>query len=99
MNRPALLRRRLRWRTGFFIFGLVVSGATAIPLVGELELMAQWFGIENQTSTTATNEVARWLLQTREALQDTAAEHPMLFYGTDWLAFGHFVIAIAFIGA
>jgi hypothetical protein len=23
---------------------------------------------------------------------------PFLFYGTDWLAFGHFVIAIAFIG-
>ena len=23
----------------------------------------------------------------------------MLFYGTDWLAFGHFVIAIAFVGA
>ena len=31
-------------------------------------------------------------------LQDTAAKHPMLFYGTDWLAFGHFVIAVAFIG-
>ena len=24
---------------------------------------------------------------------------PFLFYGTDWLAFGHFVIAIVFIGA
>jgi len=26
-------------------------------------------------------------------------EHPFLFYATDWLAFGHFVIAIVFIGA
>jgi hypothetical protein len=33
------------------------------------------------------------------ALNQTAAQHPFLFYGTDWLAFGHFVIAIAFIGA
>lgn len=27
------------------------------------------------------------------------AKHPFLAYGTDWLAFGHFVIAIAFVGA
>jgi hypothetical protein len=99
MNRADRLRRRLRWWTGFFIFGLVVSGATAIPLVGELELLVRWFGIEDATSAATSHQVARWLWQTREALQDTAAEHPMLFYGTDWLAFGHFVIAIAFIGA
>lgn len=30
---------------------------------------------------------------------DTKRNHPALFYGTDWLAFGHFVIAIAFVGA
>jgi hypothetical protein len=28
-----------------------------------------------------------------------SANHAFLFYGTDWLAFGHFVIAVAFIGA
>jgi hypothetical protein len=33
------------------------------------------------------------------AVREVAAEHPFLLYGTDWLAFGHFVIAIAFIGA
>jgi len=32
-------------------------------------------------------------------LNDTSTNRPFLFYGTDWLAFGHFVIAIAFIGA
>ena len=26
------------------------------------------------------------------------AHYPFLFYGTDWLAFGHVVIALAFIG-
>ena len=34
-----------------------------------------------------------------DALTQTQLQHPLLFYGTDWLAFGHFVIAIAFIGA
>jgi hypothetical protein len=43
--------------------------------------------------------MARWFLRIRDALAQTQAQHPFLFYGTDWLAFGHFVIAIVFIGA
>ena len=31
-------------------------------------------------------------------ITDITAKYPFLAYGTDWLAFGHFVIAIAFIG-
>lgn len=99
MNREQILRRRIKWWTWFFIIGLLVSGVTAIPLVTELELLTRWLGLESQTSATATSELGRWLLMAHEALQDTAAKHPMLFYGTDWLAFGHFVIAIAFVGA
>lgn len=99
MSHEQILYRRIRRWTWFFIIGLVISGVTAIPLVTELEWLVRWFGVESQTSTTAANELTRWLLRTREALQDTAAKHPMLFYGTDWLAFGHFVIAVAFIGA
>lgn len=94
MNREQTLRCRIKVLTWFFIIGLVISGATAIPLVTELNLLTRWV----QTSATATSELGRWLLMAHEALQDTAAKHPMLFYGTDWLAFGHFVIAVAFIG-
>ena len=99
MNRETLLLRRIRWLTWLFIFGLVFSGVTAIPLVTELSWLARWFGVEGQTSTTATTELARWLLHIRESLAATQAAHPQLFYGTDWLAFGHIVIAVAFIGA
>lgn len=99
MNRETILRRRIKWLTWFFIFGLVLSGATAIPLNWELELLVNWFGLTGQTSATATGELGRWLLTAHEALQDVNARHPLLFYGTDWLAFGHFVIALAFVGA
>lgn len=99
MNREQILRRRIKWLTWFFIFGLVLSGATAIPLKWELELLVNWFGLTGQTSATATNELGRWLLAAAEALQEVSAKHPLLFYGTDWLAFGHFVIALAFVGA
>lgn len=99
MTREQILRRRIKLLTWLFIIGLVVSGATAIPLNWELDLLSQWFGLDGQTSATVTSELGRWLLTAREALQDASAKHPLLFYGTDWLAFGHFVIAIAFIGA
>jgi len=99
LNREPQLRRRIKWLTWFFIFGLAISGATAMPLIAELDLLAKWLGLADKTSATATGELARWLLSVREALHETGAKHPFLFYGTDWLAFGHFVIAIAFLGA
>jgi len=99
MNRELILRRRIRWLTSLFIIGLVISGVTAIPLVTELNWLVSWFGFEGQTSATASTELARWLLRIRESLVTTQAAHPQLFYGTDWLAFGHIVIAVAFIGA
>ena len=94
MNRELILRRRVKWLTGLFIVGLVLSGATAIPLPGEVNLLVNFLGPDGQSSVLAT-----WLLRVQDALIQTQAQHPFLFYGTDWLAFGHFVIAISFIGA
>ena len=99
MNREQLLSRRIKGLTWLFIVGLFISGVTAIPLKWELDLMVNWLGLAGQTSVTASSELGRWLLTAQEALQDVSAKHPLLFYGTDWLAFGHFVIAIAFVGA
>jgi hypothetical protein len=94
MNREQTLRRRTKLLTWLFIIGLVLSGATAIPLQGELNLLVKFCGSSGESS-----ELARWLLRVRDALSQTQERHPFLFYGTDWLAFGHFAIAIAFIGA
>jgi hypothetical protein len=99
MARQQQLRCRLKWWTSFFIFGLVVSGATVIPLVTELNLLVNWLGTDGSPGTGLPAELGRWLWRVREALVQTQAGHPFLFYGTDWLAFGHFVIAVAFIGA
>ncbi len=94
MHRTRLLRRRINRLTWLFIVGLVLSGATAIPLPGELNLLVNQMGDQGGSS-----EVATWLGRVREALAQTQAVHPFLFYGTDWLAFGHFVIALVFVGA
>jgi len=99
MNREKILRARVRLLTWVFIIGLMVSGATAIPLTRELDLLAKCLGLADQSSAEAKSGLARWILQVREALHETDAKYPFLFYGTDWLAFGHFVIAVAFVGA
>jgi len=94
MNREWVLRRRIKWLTGLFILGLTLSGATAIPLPAEVNLLVNVLGSDSQSSV-----LAAWLLRVQEALIQTQVHYPFLFYGTDWLAFGHFVIAIAFFGA
>lgn len=93
-NSVSGIRLRLRCLTWVFILGLFLSGATAIPLQQEVHWLVDWSG-----AGSGSSGFAQWLPRIRDALDDTASHHPFLFYGTDWLAFAHFAIAIAFIGA
>jgi len=102
LSREQILRRRIKLLTWFFIVGLVISGATAIPLVSELSWLIKLTGAQQLVETPTSSNApawAIWLVQVQKTLQETSNTDPILFYGTDWLAFGHFVIAIAFIGA
>lgn len=94
MNREKNLRRRISLLTQLFILGLFFSGVTALPLEGEVNLLV--------TSLHANGNPAAWaqcLVRVNDALAQTRSQHPFLFYGTDWLAFGHFMIALVFVGA
>jgi hypothetical protein len=100
MNREHVLRQRIKRLTWLFIIGLVLSGATAIPLLTEVDSLARITGANQLTESSATAPAwAVWLVKVQGALHDMGQRYPFLFYGTDWLAFGHFAIAIAFIGA
>ena len=98
-DRELVLRRRIRCLTWMFIIGLVVSGATAIPLQWELDRAAEFLGVADKSSADTTSGPAHWILRVREGLRDTYGHYPFFAYGTDWLAFGHFAIAIVFFGA
>jgi hypothetical protein len=100
MNDEPTLRRRIRLLTWVFLAGLVLSGATAIPLRWEVDWLIKLWEAEELTSHAAADldPVTRWLFDVRNALETVEQTDPFLFYGTDWLAFGHFVIAIAFMG-
>jgi len=97
--RDQVLLRRVKLLTWLFMVALVISGATAIPLRPELEGFAKVLGVANQSSAEVAPGFAQWILKVREGLRETEAKFPFMAYGTDWLAFGHFAIAVAFIGA
>lgn len=96
MTQSGLLRR-IRLILGCFTVALLFSGLTAIPLRWELALLDKLAGV-----TSAINSMwpslARWISIVRGGLDATYTAFPFMAYGTDWLAFGHVVIAITFLG-
>jgi hypothetical protein len=98
MTRTDRLLRRSRVLLAAFIVGLVVSGLTAFPLETELRWLTGLLGASATARPSDVHGVLRWLVTVRDALTETNARFPFLAYGTDWLAFAHLVIAVAFVG-
>lgn len=89
---------RIRMWVAVFIAGLLVSGATALPLEAELTWLTSLRALAVETAPPALHGLAAWLATVRDALVESNTRWPFLAYGTDWLAFAHFVIAVAFLG-
>ncbi|HRD52632.1 MAG TPA: hypothetical protein PKY96_08290 [Flavobacteriales bacterium] len=84
------LRYIRRW-LAFFVIALVLSGLTAVPLV----TLTDWLVHLTAPFGGALHE---WAAHASAAVAHVDATYPILFYGTDWLAFAHVVIGLAFIG-
>ena len=78
------------------IVGLVISGVTAFPLLHELNLLPAIL-VGDSLDPAAHDGMVKWILTVREGLEVTHAKYPFIAYGTDWLAFGHLMIALFFI--
>lgn len=89
--------RRIRALLVFFIIALAISGLTAIPLAWGSRLLAAWFG-PGTWPAGLWPALGQWIGFLAEGIAATAARYPFMFYGTDWLAFGHVAIAVAFFG-
>jgi len=92
-----LLKRIRVWLT-VFIVGLVLSGVTAFPLETELRWLVNTLHGSLFLPIAQATHLMPWIEHVYAALHETNTSYPFLAYGTDWLAFGHLVIAIAFIG-
>jgi hypothetical protein len=88
-----ILQNSIRRLILLFITGLVLSGITAFPIEWQLSLAHRWIH-----DWQRNNALATWLDQAYKGMQETNDRYPFIAYGTDWLAFAHLVIAVAFIG-
>jgi hypothetical protein len=73
-----------------FMLVLLLSGLTAIPVKSEINLLYRMTG--------NIGFVQSWVEKLQDGIHETSEKYPFLFYGYDWLAFAHFVLAILFIG-
>jgi len=94
----AALLARIRFWLVLFIVGLVLSGITAFPLQRELVLLNHLLGVPPISPASGEPALHTWLRRVLNALTATDRDYPFLAYGTDWLGFGHLVIAVAFLG-
>lgn len=76
---------RIRFWLVILIIGLVASGVTAFPLEWETGILVRLVHLG-------------FLDRVHEGLVQTYQHYPFIAYGTDWLAYAHLIIAVAFIG-
>ena len=97
-NRQALeLRRKVQILLVLYGLALIAIGLATIPLQVEIAVL------ENVTGDRSALEevwpaMAHWISRVQEGVSRAYGTYPFLQYGTDWLAFAHVVIGIAFLG-
>ena len=93
---PKQLKQVRLWLL-LFMSGLIISGLTAIPIQWEIDQIKHV--IDN---TPWLHDIAPglidWLIYVHAGLTATYQTYSFIVVGTDWLAFAHIAIAIAFIG-
>ena len=87
---------QIRIAIAVVIFGLVISGVTAFPLLYELNWISRLM-VGSDLEPSAHTGFVHWILFVREGLEVTYKQYPFIAYGTDWLAFAHLMIAVFFI--
>jgi hypothetical protein len=90
--------RRIRFWLTLFILGLVLAGLTALPLEWETGLIADGLNGPGAGLAHRLPALAAWLEFVHQGLARSYGRYPFLAYGTDWLAFAHLTIAVAFAG-
>ena len=68
------------------------------PLVAETDLLVDLVHAGWSPLPERLPDLVAWLDRVHEGLVVTGRDYPFIAYGTDWLAFAHLVIAVAFWG-
>ncbi|MDR0507207.1 MAG: hypothetical protein LBH32_10400 [Dysgonamonadaceae bacterium] len=97
-NKEKKLLLIIRGLVLFFMLSLIISGVTAFPLEAELNILCEILDIPIDASPETYSGLKNWIATVRDGIIQTNQLYPFLAYGTDWLAFAHIIIAVAFIG-
>jgi len=85
--------KRIRFLIFVFIALLILSGITAFPIKWQLDIAYNHLqGFDKESM------IGQWFFKVYDAITNTYEKYPFIAYGTDWLAFAHIVIGVAFIG-
>jgi hypothetical protein len=90
--------RSIRIWLSVVILGLILSGVTAFPLQHETAICSSASLRTTQPPTACTGAQRLARPRQRRTYRHRHSATPFLAYGTDWLAFAHLVIAVAFVG-
>ncbi|MDH6462424.1 hypothetical protein M2302_002604 [Micromonospora sp. A200] len=93
MDTEERLRRIRRW-LWIVLVGLFLSGATAFPL----EIEVRWLLRALDPLADDLPALVGWIERVHTGLVETGDRYPFMLYGTDWLAYAHLVLAVAFWG-
>ncbi|KAA3646952.1 MAG: hypothetical protein DWP98_09970 [Bacteroidetes bacterium] len=91
MTNPLSLLIQIKNLILFFIISLALSGITAFFVETELRFLIDNFNFGHL--------INNWLYHVHNVLADLNKKQPFISYGYDWLAFGHLIIALFFVGA
>jgi hypothetical protein len=83
--------KKIRRLIVFFGVMTLLSGVTAFCVESELHWLLQF-------SNHIPGSLSTFMAETYISIAKMNKETPQLYYGYDWLAFAHIVIAMAFIG-
>ncbi len=92
-DHPAILKieRWIKIYVWVFIVGLFLSGLSAIPLVWGVD-----FTLELLDEIDFHGQIFSFMSTVQNALHYNDEHFSFMAYGTDWLAFAHFMFAILF---
>ena len=85
------LRRQIKMVIILTIIGLLLNGASAVPLRTEMNLLLS-------NSDSFPQFLRDWWVYVNQGVLETSDKYDFMRYGFDWLGFAHLLIAIAFIG-
>lgn len=87
------LEREIKKYVWIFIVGLALSGLSAIPLLWGVD-----FAIDVLDEIDFHGQIFSFMKHVQSGLLYNNTHFQFMAYGTDWLAFAHFMFALLFVG-